>query len=326
MIQASRRDQWLFALTALALFAGLVLAIVSWLRLCSGACAESHNWHFFGWPFETFGLLFFIPVNILFWLSRRYVWLSTAVGLLILGAAGAEVHFILVQKFQIGVWCPVCLSIAACVGIAALCFAVKYLNEFAHHERGELMTSLWKGFAGLSVCALGFLMALIGVAKFDQMAAAEATIKESLVFGKKESPIEVYIFTDWACPACRALEPVIERMAPAIMEKARLTFVDHAIHTETLNYTPYNVAFMIHNKPDYFKLRDALTHLSLSTSSPKEVQIKKLARSYHTEYQELNFSDIALSQSILNCLAGSLESIKLPRRSSSIAKQRRAKN
>ncbi|MCE5316463.1 MAG: thioredoxin domain-containing protein [Parachlamydia sp.] len=300
MIQVFKRDNLLFGITAFGLLAGLILSVVSWLRLCSGACAESHNWHFFGWPFETLGLLFFIPVNLLFWIAKfrpsARAFLSTGIGLMVAGAVGAEIHFILVQKYEIGAWCPVCLSIAASVGVAAIGFAIKYLDEIAHHERGNYMTSLLKGYAGLSVCALGFLLSLIGVVKTDPLAAVEATIKESLVFGEKESHIEVYIFTDWACPACRALEASIDTLAPAIMQKARLTFVDLAVHTQTLNYSPYNVSFMIHNKAEYFKLRDDLTKLSLKTGTPKDEQIEKIAKSNHTQYEQLNFSDIALSQ------------------------------
>jgi hypothetical protein len=295
MGQASKLQKWLFAITAFSLFAGLLLSIVSWLRLCSGACAESHNWRFFGGPIENLGLLFFIPANILFWLSWRNVWLFSLVGLMLFGALGAEIHFILVQKYKIGAWCPVCLSIAASVGLAALCYCIKYILELTQ-KRGSLMTQIWKGFAGLSVCVLGFLISLLGTAQFDQLAAAEATLKESLMFGNKESPIEVYIFTDWACPACRVLEPALGQAAPKIMKKARLTFVDHAIHTATLNYSPYNVSFMIRNKTDYLKLRDALTHLSLKTSSPTEAQVEKIAEGLGTKYESLNFSDIALSQ------------------------------
>lgn len=59
MGQASKLRKWLFAITAFSLLAGLILSIVSWLRLCSGACAESHNWRFFGGTFENLGLLFF---------------------------------------------------------------------------------------------------------------------------------------------------------------------------------------------------------------------------------------------------------------------------
>lgn len=300
MNAAWKRENVLFGITAFGLLAGLILSLVSWLRLCSGACAESHNWHFFGWPFETLGLLFFIPANFLFWMAKFYspakAFLSTLIGLMVAGAVGAEIHFILVQKYEIGAWCPVCLSIAASVGVAAIGFSIKYLDEMRHNSRGELMTSLWKGYAALSVCALGFLISLLGVAKMDPLAAVETTIKESLIFGQKESSIEVYIFTDWACPACRALEPSLATLAPAIMQKARLTFVDLAIHTQTLNYSPYNVSFMIHNKPEYFKLRDALTELSLKTPSPKDAQVEKIAESHHTQYEQLNFSDIALSQ------------------------------
>jgi protein-disulfide isomerase len=308
-------NRWLFGVTVLALLAGLILSIVSSFRLCSEACAESHNWRFFGVPFESLGLLFFIPVNLLFWISKwSGGWSETftvVVGLLIAGAAGAEMEFILIQKYKIGSWCPVCLSIAACGGIATLCFGIRNVMEIKywiaqHKEKGELMTTIWKGMAALSLCAFGFFVALIGVAKMDPLAAVEETIKESLVFGNKESPIEIYMFTDWACPACRAVEPKLEKMLPTLLEKVRFTFVDYAIHTQTVNYSPHNVAFMIRNKEQYLKLRTALTELSRKTGTPKESQVEKIAADVGVHYEPLNYSDVALSQKYFKELAKQL--------------------
>ncbi len=249
-----------------------------------------------------------MPMNALFWFSR---WRSF-VGLLIAGAAGAELQFILIQKYKIGAWCPVCLSIAACVGLAFFCFAFRIFLEMKEEiaqdtgkrvTKGDLMTTIWKGIAGVSLCALGFFVALIGVAKMDPLAAAEETLKESLVFGKKDSPIEVYLFTDWACPSCRSVEAKLDTLLPILLENVRLTFVDHAIHSQTLNFSPYNVSFMIHNKAEYFKLRHALTELSRKTGTPKEEQVERLANVVGTRHEPLNFADVDLSQKYFKALA-----------------------
>lgn len=294
------KNDWLYLIASLAILAGFALSIVSWLRMCSTECAESHNWRLFGMPFEYAGFLFFPPLIAAHLYSKRIKDLSFIAGLLVAGAIGAEMTFIYLQKNVIGVWCPVCLSIATCIGIAGLCYSINYIEETKllseKQAKGELMKNLWKGFAGLSILILGFMATLAGVSKFDQLAAAETSLKESLFFGNTSSPIEVYVFTDWACPACRQLEPDLEEMAPAIMKKAKLTFVDHAIHTETLNYSPYNVSFVIHNKPAYFKLRKGLTELSVKTSTPTDKQVEELAEAEGEKYQQLNFADITLSQ------------------------------
>lgn len=293
-------SDWLFALIGLFLFSGLVLTIVSWTKLCSSACSASHNWCIFGCSFEYFGLAFFVPIFILHWMSKNRPVLAYVTGLGIAGAIGAEIKFILLQKYQIGTWCPICLSIAACVMLAGVCVAIKYIIEVyalkQQANRGEFMKSIWKGISALSIGVLGFLIAVIGVSQMNPLQAQENTLKESLFFGEKTSPIEIYVFTDWACPACRAAEPEIVKMAPHIMKNAKLTFVDFAIHTETLNYSPYNVSFMIKDKPNYFKLRDELSKLSETNTAPSEEDIEKLAEKQGSKYQQLNFSDIALSQ------------------------------
>ena len=163
-------------------------------------------------------------------------------------------------------------------------------------QEGKLMSSIWKEIPSLFVLILGFIAACAGISKFDSLESAESTIKESLFFGDKTTPIEVYVFTDWACPACRELEPDLEKIAPAIINKAKLTFVDYAIHPQTLNYSPYNVSFMIKNKPQYFRLRNEMNKLALNTPDPTEEQIESLAESQGVKYQPLNVADITLSQ------------------------------
>src|ERR1700738_2273075 len=76
-----------------------------------------------------------------------------------------------------------------------------------------------------------------------------ATIDQDAVyFGKKSSPVEVYVFSDWFCPACRRVESIIEQKAPEIAKNARLFFIDIPIHDESINYLPYNLSFMVKEK------------------------------------------------------------------------------
>jgi hypothetical protein len=96
-------------------------------------------------------------------------------------------------------------------------------------------------------------------------------------------------------------------MAPAIMQKAKLTFVDEAVHPETLNFTPYNLSFMINNKPQYFALRNALAQLSESTKTPSDEQVEKMAASIGTQYRQLNYSDVALGIKYFKHLVKQLE-------------------
>jgi uncharacterized membrane protein len=312
----TKLDDWLYWIIFLSLIAGIILSIVSGVSLCTEACAESHTYRLFGLRFEWIGLFFFILAGIFHLLSASYPKLSFLTGLMIAGAFGSELKFILLQKNEIGKFCPVCLSIAACIAIAAAAFTIGYFIELNSvirlGQRGELMKSITKGITSIAVVLFGFLVATVGIAKFDQLGAAEETVKESLAMGNLTSPIEVYVFTDWSCPACRAVEPEIEKMAPDVMKVARLTFVDYVIHPETLNYTPYNVSFMIKNKAQYFAIREKLGELSIKTGTPTDELVEKAVEPLGVKYYQLNYADITLSQKYFRQLSKQFGISKTP--------------
>lgn len=218
------------------------------------------------------------------------------VGWAICGAIGSEVMFIYVQKYKIGSWCPVCLSIATSLTIAGVIhfygYYINFNNSLEREDRGEIMNNVYKGLSGICFFVLGFVVAFGGIAKQNKLQAMENDIKESIAFGNTSSPVEVYVFTDWACGGCRAIEPHLEAMAPKIMKKARLTFVDQEVHPVTLNYIPYNLSFMINNKNNYFQLRRALTKLAQQTKEPTDQQVEELATRVGARYKQLNYADV----------------------------------
>lgn len=294
----SNFHQWLFIAGTLGIIAGFALSVISWLELCSQQCAAAHSYRLFGLKFEDIGMVFF-PTLLALHLGSLFVpFLSFIAGLMLAGAIGAEMIFIHAQKVLIGHWCPVCLSIAACVGLSSLCYFLGYVKNIKffinESRRSETMINMRKGFATAAAVILGFIMAFVGLGKNDELQAAESSIKDSVAFGNMRSNIDVYFFSDWQCPACRQVEPKLKELLPLISKKARLTFVDFTIHPSSLNFTPYNLSFMIHNKGKYLELRDSLTNLSKETETPSDTQVEKLATDLGVRYKQLNYSDVAL--------------------------------
>jgi hypothetical protein len=293
---ALRFKNLLFYLLSLVIVAGFVLSIVSWLRLCSSTCVEGHNYRIYGFAFETIGFVFFPILTAMHLLSRKFPLLGTLVGWFICGALGSEIMFIYVQKYKIGSWCPVCISIAATLTIAGMiCFYNYYINfknSLERENREEIMNGIYKGISGICFFVIGFVFAFGGIAKYNKLQAMEDEIKNKIAFGNLSSPIEVYVFTDWSCGGCRAIEPTIEALAPKIMRKARLTFVDQEVHPITLNYIPYNLSFMMNNKPQYLELRRALGRLALQTKEPTDAQVEAIASKLGTQYRQLNYADV----------------------------------
>lgn len=297
-LTSARRATWQFWVIGLTLLTGLILSTVSYLDLCTEECKAGHDWTLFGLPFGPIGIVAFAILLGLHLYSLVKPEFHFYVALAVAAALGGEIVLIWIQKYQIGHWCPVCLGIAASIATAAAVYAYNYYQELkktnAQKQKGAFMKSLWKGILALTVFFMGFLTFYIGIAKENKLEAMQDSVKDQIAFGDLNSPVSVYLFTDWACPACRALEPKLEKILPVILSKARMTFVDIPVHPETLNYAPFNLSFMINNKDKYLKLRDALTELSVKTGTPTDVQIAKIAKDNGATFKELNYADVAL--------------------------------
>lgn len=288
----------LFLLTGFAIACGFILTILSLMGLCTTSCVAGKEYRIFDLPFETMGLLFFSGAALLHGMSLKYKDLIYLTALFLASGIGAEVYFILVQKFVIGSWCMVCVGVAATVSVATLCSIASvyhYTNSASSmSKRRKIMTNLRFGMSTLSMFFIGFLIAFLGVEKYNHAAEAQDSLKESIVFGNENSDIEVYVFTDWACPSCRKLEPTFKAMAPKVMKESKLYFIDYVVHPETMNYIPYNLSFMINNKNRYLILRDELTKISAETSVPTDEEVESLARSVGENYDQLNYGEVAV--------------------------------
>lgn len=295
-ISKGRSFKWNFWLINLALVICLLLSVLSWFELCVQHCSANQDFRLFGMPFAIVGITFFAVCLSLHCLSNRYLYLSRFVGWLIASALGAEIMFIIIQKYQIGHWCPVCLSIAFSLATAGLILLIGYLKNFKlsiqHHNRGEIMNKIKQGLSSVVFIFMGFLMAFIGISKPNEAEAAVNEIKERIVFGTKSSPIHVYFITDWFCPSCRKIEPLIEKIYPEIQSKVAFYFIDFPIHRKSLNFTPYNLAFLVNDKNHYFEARDILSDLSEKSESPDDEEVTKLAKKQGITYKELSFLDV----------------------------------
>jgi protein-disulfide isomerase len=298
-------------IAAAALICACLLTVVSYLQLCTQACAEGHSYRIFGFTFETVGLVIF-PVTLIFHLlSKFHPAFSLLTGWLLCAMLGGEVVCVYIQKYKIGSWCPVCLAIAGVLTLGGLAYLYDYYKGFKQSlenlDRGPIMINLYKGLTGISFFCIGFLAAFGGIGKYSPLQAAEENIQESIIFGDPKSNVDVYVFTDWSCPACRAIEPVLEAAGPKIIMKARLTFIDDPVHPETLNFTPYNLSFMVYNKDKYFQLRNALTELSQTTKSPTDDQINEIAAKFGVKYKPLSYSEVALANKYFTHLINQLD-------------------
>jgi protein-disulfide isomerase len=275
---------------------GFGLSLASWYHVCSTACAEGHNYRLFGLPFEGVGVLFFIATAVTYVLTIQWQKLDFLPPLLVAGAVGAETRFLLFQKFIIGKWCPLCVAIAGCV----LALAIVCLSQYVIHlrsavqkqDRRQIMVKIWKGMGAWAVGVLGFFIAFAGIARLEHSFAEPNARGESPVFGKKNTSVEVFFFSDWFCPACRKAEPELEKQYAAIIQNASMIFVDVPLHEDSLNFLPYNLSFMMKEKDKYLELRRALTELAAQNSSPTNKDVEALANKLGVKYHQLEFAEV----------------------------------
>jgi len=258
---------------------GLLLNFLSWTGACTSACEAEHSYLLFGMHFEFVGFIYFSALALS--LLGSFSWVTTV---LLAGGIGSELLFILVQKFVIGVWCPLCLGIAASIFLATIAW-------FIHG--GKTMFGSKRVYSTSFMLMLGFLTAFIGVAKHEDLHATEKSFQEKLTFGNKNSDTEIYIFTSWICPACHKFEPALEKMAPDLMKNATITFVDYGVDDTTLNYLPFNLSFIINNKDKYIELRKMLKELSTSEKEPTDEEVAAKASSLGIKFHEINYATVA---------------------------------
>lgn len=283
-----------FWIVATALGAGLALSFFSWLEICVEHCSANKDFRLLGLPFAYVGMAFFLALFSSHLLSWNYEWLSRPVGWMIASSLGAEGVFIAVQKNQIGHWCPVCLSIAATLLIAAVAFFGNrlYYNVKDHQQGDPMIKKIKIALESVSFVVIGFIIAFMGVSKIDPLQANTDKMRDKLEMGNTTAPIEVYFVTDWFCPSCKKVEPLIEKLYPKIQSKVGFFFVDFPIHAKSMNFSPYNLAFLINDKPQYFAARKMLMHLAEETEDPTDEDIEKASRKAGLKLKELSYLDV----------------------------------
>jgi len=74
---------------------------------------------------------------------------------------------------------------------------------------------------------------------FEEEMAAVKDFKvsdKSFVSGDKKAPIQIVLFTEFLCPFCKRVEPVIDKLAKEYGKKVSLTFQSKIIHGEKAEY------------------------------------------------------------------------------------------
>ncbi len=272
------------------LVAAFALSVSLAAGFCTEACKATYEWTIFGMKFPFLGIGFFALCILLYLPGDRPVF-RELFSLAISGAWGAEITFLYVQNSIINKWCPMCLAVAFCVFVVGVALAAGYFRNAGKDSgsgRGTMARHLSKGIILAAAMIAGAYVSFLGLG--NPAAADAGTISVGL--GKQDSDIEVYVFTDWFCQACRQAEPDLEKAYPNIVNRARLIFVEDPIHKESMNFIPYNVSFLVREKEKYLEIRKALARLALRTKDPSPEDVQKAVAPLGVKYRPLNYADL----------------------------------
>jgi protein-disulfide isomerase len=272
------------------LSAAFLLSVLLHFGICTDACKETYNWTIFGMKFPPVGIGFFGLCLLLFSFREQPV-IRTIFPVVIAGAWGAEFTFIHVQHSIIKRWCPMCLAVAFCVCVVGIALAAGHISGMRRQSgsgRGAMVRQISKGVFLAAVMVAGAFVTFLGLGNPAESRAASLP----LALGKTDSEIEVYVFTDWFCPACRKAEPEMERAYPDIMKRAKLLFIDQPVHPESRNFIPYNLSFLVREKAKYLEIRKALLQLAERTKEPSPEDVQKAVASLEVTYRPLNYADV----------------------------------
>jgi hypothetical protein len=265
------------------------------MGVCSEACAEASLYRFFGIPMPPLGVAYFTLCGVTCLARRRHGIYRAALAVLLAGGLGSEIVLTWIQKFVIGKWCPMCVGIALCVAAGCALILREYIIDTDFRPSEAERKIVMKRIAIHAVLVLAALLAGLGTTSLGLRkpdAHAAGLSPDKLAFGPADSPVVVFIVSDWFCPACRTAEPEIIKGARLAMKQAKVVFVDYPIHRETLNFIPYNLSFMVREKEKYLAIREALGALALKTREPTPDEVQAAVSPLGVKYVALNLADV----------------------------------
>ena len=138
----------------------------------------------------------------------------------------------------------------------------------------------------LVAAVTGFLVSFAGIKK-PEAAGLETA------FGKLNSKVEVYVFSDWLCSICIKIEPALEAVLPQLEKKTKIYFIDKPVHQESMNFVPYHLSFLVNEKTKYLQLRKALFELAKANKNPSIEDVKVAIAPLGVTYKQLSFMDVS---------------------------------
>lgn len=145
----------------LSVFVGWLVSIFSLIKeMClATACSDAASFTIFGVNMGWFGITYFSLILLLLWLRNKDHRLDWALSAMVFAGIGSEFRLIWIQKYIIGNWCPLCVTICCSLFIAATLLVV---DNIPLMKSGSKNLS-WRIAFVLTMISTGLAIAIIGV-------------------------------------------------------------------------------------------------------------------------------------------------------------------
>lgn len=150
------------------------LSVLVWLAVSTGwafsiftvieelclatACKDTASFSFFEINMGWLGIAYFSLIMVLLWLRRTNYRLNMAVAAMVFAGVGAEFRLLWIQKYVIGSWCPLCVTICCALLVAAILLLIEKIQS----NRSVTTIIAWMVYVVIMV-STGLLIAVIGV-------------------------------------------------------------------------------------------------------------------------------------------------------------------
>jgi hypothetical protein len=126
------------------------------------ACSDAASFTLFGVGLGQFGIVYFSAILLLLWLRKKVYWSSWLLTAMVFSGIGAELRLLWIQKYIIGSWCPLCVTICAALFCTAMLLVIEKIRSTeAGPGRGKALIG-WLALVSI-MAAIGLAVALIGV-------------------------------------------------------------------------------------------------------------------------------------------------------------------
>ncbi len=144
-------------------FAWLVSIFSVIQEMClATACRDTVAFSFFGINLGWLGIAYFSMLLLLLWQRTRIVRLDWALAALVFAGVGAEFRLLWIQKYIIGGWCPLCVSICCALFCAAVLLVIEKKQGGNAEVADKINLPIWL-VAMTVLAALGLAIAILGV-------------------------------------------------------------------------------------------------------------------------------------------------------------------